>query len=56
MAPTSGTARSAASALRPLVEPSFAIESAKAQAKAAQRAYMMASLAAGVNPMNDPVG
>ncbi|MCB6177572.1 hypothetical protein LHP98_05435 [Rhodobacter sp. Har01] len=38
-----------------LAEKSYAIESARARAEAAQRAYMMASLAAGLNPLNDPV-
>lgn len=53
VAPATGAARSDATGSRPAEEPCFAVESAKARAQAAQRAYMMASLAAGLNPLND---
>ncbi len=36
-------------------EDSFRVEAARARAEAAQRAYMMASLLAGRNPLSDPV-
>lgn len=38
-----------------LAESSYQIEVARARAEAAQRAYMMASLIAGQNPLNNPV-
>lgn len=37
------------------VEPGYVVEAAKARAQAAQRAYMMAQVAAGVNPLNNPL-
>lgn len=59
VAPANGAARGDAPAQRrvpePVPEPSFVVQSAKARAEAAQRAYMMASIAAGLNPLNDPV-
>jgi hypothetical protein len=36
-------------------EDSFRVEAARARAEAAQRAYMMASLLEGRNPLSDPV-
>jgi hypothetical protein len=36
-------------------DPGYALTSAKARAEAAHRAYVMAQIAAGVNPLNDPV-
>jgi hypothetical protein len=36
-------------------DPGFAVTSAKARAEAAHRAYLMAQIAAGLNPLNDPV-
>jgi hypothetical protein len=38
-----------------LAEESYRIEAARARAEAAQRAYMMASLIEGRNPLFDPV-
>lgn len=59
VAPAAGTARADLPARDSVPEldtvPGYAVESAKARAEAAQRAYMMASLAAGMNPLNDPV-
>jgi hypothetical protein len=49
--PSAGSAEAAGN----LAEKSYQIEVARARAEAAQRAYMMASLAAGLNPLNDPV-
>jgi hypothetical protein len=36
-------------------DPGYAVTSAKARAEAAHRAYLMAQIAAGLNPLNDPV-
>ena len=55
VAPASGTSRSDAAQDRPVTDHGFAVESAKARVMAAQRAYEMASLVAGLNPLNDPV-
>jgi len=55
VAPATGKGRSDAAQGYPVEERSFAVESAKARAMAAQRAYAMASLVAGLNPLNDPV-
>ena len=38
---------------KPVAVESYPLESAKARAEAAQRAYMMASLAAGLSAMNE---
>ena len=54
VAPASGTSRSDAARDRPVTDRGFAVESAKARGMAAQRAYEMASLVAGFNPLNDP--
>ena len=53
--PAKGAAREDAVARQPVSGESYAVESAKARAEAAQRAYMMASIAAGLNPLNDRV-
>ncbi|MEZ5797404.1 MAG: hypothetical protein R3D63_08015 [Paracoccaceae bacterium] len=56
VAPAKGAARDESAGRRVLAEASsFAVESAKARAAAAQRAYLMASLVAGLNPLSDPV-
>lgn len=55
VAPTTGKGRSDAARQQPVEERSFAVESAKARAMAAQKAYAMASLVAGLNPLSDPV-
>ena len=55
MAPASGAAREEAVQAQPVAEESYALESAKARAEAAQRAYLMASIAAGLNPLNERV-
>lgn len=55
VAPAHGAARGDAARERP-ADHGFAVESARARALAAQRAYEMASLVAGLNPLNDPVG
>ena len=55
VAPAEGAPRDDAVGKRP-ADPGFAVESARARAMAAQRAYEMASLVAGLNPLNDPVG
>ena len=51
-----GAPRDDAARERPAADHGFAVESARARAMAAQRAYEMASLVAGLNPLNDPVG
>ena len=51
VAPASDTTKAATG----LTEDNYQIEMARARAEAAQRAYLMASLAAGLNPLNDPV-
>jgi hypothetical protein len=38
-----------------LTDPPAVVQSARDRAEAAHRAYTMAALAAGVNPLNDPV-
>lgn len=55
VAPASATSRSDGVQGRPVTDRGFAVESAKARVMAAQRAYEMASLVAGYNPLNDPV-
>lgn len=55
VAPAHGAAGGDAARERP-ADPGFAVESARARALAAQRAYEMASLVAGLNPLNDPLG
>ncbi|MBE2274734.1 MAG: hypothetical protein IAE87_00350 [Rhodobacteraceae bacterium] len=53
-----GSERPAAPADRPVpaaAEPPAMVASARARAEAAQRAYTMAALAAGLNPLIDPV-
>lgn len=54
VAPAAGTSRSDAAQDRPVTDHGFAVESARARVMAAQRAYEMASLVAGLNPLNDP--
>lgn len=51
VAPAAGAAEAAGN----LAEESYTIEVARARAEAAQQAYRMAALAAGRNPLNDPV-
>lgn len=53
VAPVFGAQSSFASAERPIAEPSYLLETAKARALAAQRAYEMVSLLAGRNPLNE---
>ena len=53
--PAAGAAHADLPARQDLGEPSFVVASAKARAEAAQRAYLMAQVAAGVNPLNDPL-
>ncbi len=55
VAPASGAAREEAVSAQPVAVESYALESAKARAEAAQRAYLMASIAAGLNPLNERV-
>ncbi len=53
--PSAGVARGDLPGREDVTDHGFAVESAKARAEAAQRAYLMASIAAGLNPLNDPV-
>ena len=55
VAPSSGAARADAAMDNAFPDGSYAVESAKARAEAAHRAYTMASLVAGLNPLRDPV-
>ena len=59
VAPSAGTARADLHPMDSTPEldpaPGLAVETAKARAEAAQRAYMMAQVAAGLNPLNDPL-
>ncbi|MDQ2066781.1 hypothetical protein Q9295_10365 [Xinfangfangia sp. CPCC 101601] len=55
VAPVQGAAQAPAAAARPVMDHGFVIEAAKARAVAAQRAYEMASLVAGLNPLSNPV-
>ncbi|GAB1363959.1 hypothetical protein MASR1M32_31950 [Rhodobacter sp.] len=55
LAPAAGAARTAMAGDQALPDGDYVVESAKARALAAQRAYEMASLVAGLNPLNDPV-
>lgn len=49
--PAASTARMDHSFREDLPEPGFAVSSAKARAEAAHRAYLMAQIAAGINPL-----
>jgi len=51
--PTFWVERQQAPAEKPVAVASYPLESAKARAEAAQRAYMMASLVAGLGAMNE---
>jgi hypothetical protein len=55
VAPSTGAARADAALDQPFPDDSYTVESAKARAEAAHRAYTMVSLVAGVNPLSDPV-
>ena len=55
LAPAAGATRTSVAEEQVVPEGEYAVESAKARALAAQRAYEMASLVAGLNPLNDPV-
>ena len=55
VAQVAGSERSAAASSQLVPDRGYMVETARARALAAQRAYEMASLVAGYNPMNDPV-
>lgn len=55
VAPAFGVSMQQAPAAKPVAVESYPLESAKARAEAAQRAYMMASLVAGLSPLNKPM-
>lgn len=54
--PAAGLSRAELPGREDAPDPGFAVESARARAEAAQRAYMMAQVAVGLNPLNDPLG
>lgn len=53
--PSAGVARGDLPGRDDTPDPGYAVESAKARAEAAQRAYMVAQMVAGLNPLNDPL-
>lgn len=55
VAPAAGGARADHAPREIPPDPGYAVSSAKARAEAAHRAYLMAQIAAGVNPLNNPL-
>jgi hypothetical protein len=55
VSPSAGAARGDLPGREDLPDPGYAVEAAKARAEAAQRAYMVAQMVAGLNPLNDPL-